>query len=129
MRVLQPVLSRRRGARAVELIRSGAAGLLGAAPHVLHHVGPLAGAALLAGAAGKLVFGLLGALLLAPMLVRMHRRTGAWAVPALAFAAFMAIFALSTFLIGPALTGADGDGQNGEPAPRQAPAGHEAHHE
>jgi hypothetical protein len=28
----------------------------GLAPHVLHHVGPLAGAALLAGAGGKLLF-------------------------------------------------------------------------
>jgi hypothetical protein len=37
--------------------------VLGAAPHVPHHVGPLAGAALLAGATGKLLFGALGLLL------------------------------------------------------------------
>ena len=36
------------------------AAVLGAAPHVLHHAGPLAGAALLAGVGGKLLFGALG---------------------------------------------------------------------
>jgi hypothetical protein len=57
------------------------AAVLGAAPHVLHHVGPLAGAALLAGATGKLLFGALGFLLAVPMLRRLRRRTGSWRVP------------------------------------------------
>ena len=37
--------------------------VVGAAPHVLHHAGPLAGAALLAAASGTLLFGALGLLL------------------------------------------------------------------
>lgn len=40
----------------------------GVAPHVLHHVGPLAGAALLAGFGGKTLFFALGLLLSVPML-------------------------------------------------------------
>lgn len=55
------------------------AAVLGAAPHVLHHAGPLAGAALLAGVGGRLLFGALGLLLTIPMLRRRH---DSWAVPA-----------------------------------------------
>lgn len=33
---------------------------IGVLPHVLHHVGPLAGAALLAGAGGKVLFAAIG---------------------------------------------------------------------
>ena len=50
--------------------------VLDAPPHVLHHVGPLAGAALLVGATGKVLFGALGFLLAVPMLRRLRRRTG-----------------------------------------------------
>ena len=39
--------------------------VVGAAPHVLHHVGPLAGAALLAGTGGKLLFAAAGLVLAA----------------------------------------------------------------
>jgi hypothetical protein len=46
----------------------------GVAPHVLHHVGPLAGAALLAGFGGKAIFFALGLLLSVPMLRRLYRR-------------------------------------------------------
>src|SRR5215217_683503 len=44
------------------------AAVLGAAPHVLHHAGPLAGAALLAGVSGRVLFGALGLLLAIPLL-------------------------------------------------------------
>ena len=47
-------------------VPAGGAAVLGAAPHVLHHLGPLAGAALLAGVTGKLLFGALGFLLAVP---------------------------------------------------------------
>ena len=55
--------------RRLEQSRLGAAFLaawgvvVGAAPHVLHHIGPLAGAAFLAGAGGTLVFGAVGLVL------------------------------------------------------------------
>src|SRR5688500_1267569 len=54
-------------ARARAALAGVGAAVLGAAAHVLHHVGPLAGAALLAGATGKLLFGALGFLLAVPM--------------------------------------------------------------
>src|SRR5215207_9050967 len=85
------------------------AAVLGAAPHVLHHVGPLAGAALLAGVTGKLLFGALGFVLAVPMLRRLRRRTGSWRVPGGALAAMAVVFTFSSFVIGPALAGS-GDG-------------------
>jgi hypothetical protein len=111
----------RRSARAI--LASGAAGVLGVAPHVLHHVGPIAGAALLAGASGKLLFGAIGFLLMVPMLRRMHRHTGSWRAPALALCAFATIFIVSTLVIGPLITGGDTAGEG--PA---APDEHEVHH-
>ena len=86
------------------------AAVAGAAPHVLHHVGPLAGTAIVAGAGGRIVFGAAGFVATIPMLRRLRRRTGNWRAPALALAAFAAIFAFSTLVIGPALSGADTDG-------------------
>ena len=101
------------------------AAALGALPHVLHHAGPLAGAALFAGVTGSLLFGLLGLVAAAPFLLRMRRRSGSWRRPLGALAAFAAIFSISTFVIAPALT----DGED-EPRSRPAaqPAGHDEHH-
>lgn len=83
------------------------AGVTGAAPHVLHHVGPLAGTAIVAGAGGRIVFGAAGFVATIPMLRRLRRRTGSWRAPALALAAFAAIFTFSTLVIGPAVSGSD----------------------
>lgn len=98
----------------------------GALPHVLHHVGPLAGAALLAGAAGKLLFGALGFVAAVPFLLRLHRRFRTWVAPAAALALFAAMFSLSSFVIGPLIAG-DGGGATNQPANEQ-PADHAAHH-
>lgn len=113
------------GARSLRgILASGAAGVLGVAPHVLHHVGPIAGAALLAGVSGKLLFGAIGFLLMIPMLKRMHRRTGAWLAPVLALGAFIVVFVTSTMFVGPLIT--DGAADNGvQPSPDE----HEVHHE
>ena len=89
--------------------RSRVAGMLGSAwaatmgvlPHVLHHVGPLAGAALLAGTTGTLLFGAATFLLTIPLLLRVHRRSGTWRVPLALLGLFIATWALSTFVIGP----------------------------
>ena len=43
-------------------------GLIGLLPHVLHHVGPLAGAAILAGAGGTLLFAAIGFVAAIPFL-------------------------------------------------------------
>jgi hypothetical protein len=72
-----PLASRSRLERMRAAVAAVGATLLGAAPHVLHHVGPVAGAAVLAGASGKLLFGALGFLLAVPMLRGLHRRHGA----------------------------------------------------
>lgn len=79
----------------------------GVAPHVLHHVGPLAGAALLAGAGGRILFFLLGLLAATPMLVRLHRRFRSWAAPVIAISLFALTYTLSSVYIGPLFTGSE----------------------
>jgi hypothetical protein len=94
---------------------------LGALPHVLHHVGPLAGAALLAGAAGTALFGAIGLIAAIPFLFRLHRRFATWRAPAVAVALFAIMFSLSAFVVGPALTQRDD-------APAVGDQEHELHH-
>lgn len=98
------------------------AAFIGLLPHVLHHAGPLAGAALFAGVTGSLLFGTIGLLVAVPFLRRMHRRFGTWRAPAIALTLFVAAFSLSSFVIGPAI---NDDGDDSPPSP----AGHEAHHD
>jgi len=87
----------------------------GAAPHVLHHIGPIAGAALLTGLGGTLLFGAIGFVLMIPMLLRLRRRFGSWAAPAVALALFGVMFMASTLWIGPAIRGGNGGGSGGQP--------------
>lgn len=84
----------------------GAVGLvMGLLPHVLHHVGVLAGTALVAGSGGTALFGVLGLLASVPMLVRLYRRFGSWIAPVVGLLVFAAMFSLSAFVIGPAISG------------------------
>nr|BFE45602.1 hypothetical protein GCM10017547_34950 [Pseudarthrobacter oxydans] len=95
----------------------GAVGLIvGLLPHVLHHIGLLAGTALVAGSGGTALFGALGLLASIPMLVRLYRRFGSWVAPALGLLVFAAMFSLSAFVIGPAISGT-GPGVNPGPNP------------
>lgn len=88
----------------------GAVGLfMGLLPHVLHHIGLLAGTALVAGSGGTALFGALGLLASVPMLVRLYRRFGSWIAPVLGLLVFAAMFSLSAFVIGPAISGAGTD--------------------
>ena len=89
----------------------------GILPHVLHHAGPLAGAALFAGVGGSLLFFALGLVAAIPFLRRLHRRFGGWQAPATAVGLFVAVFSLSTFVIGPKISGGD----SGESASSTAP--------
>ena len=82
-------------------------GFVGLLPHVLHHVGPLAGAALLAGATGRVLFAAIGLVAAIPFLRRLHRRFQTWKAPAIALAVFAAAFSLSSFVVGPAISGED----------------------
>jgi hypothetical protein len=73
---------------------------------VLHHIGPLAGAALLAGAAGTALFAAIGFVAAVPFLLRLHRRFQSWRAPAIALAVFAAMFSV----VVPGRTGARGRG-------------------
>ena len=109
------------------------AAVTGLLPHVLHHAGPLAGAALFAGVGGSLLFGALGLLVAIPFLRRMHRRFGTWRAPAIALALFAAVFSISTFVVGPRISGVGDATPEASAPPSAAPAepsgsAHEAHH-
>ena len=118
------------GVRAVRTLATATSGAVavisGIAPHVLHHVGPLAGTALLAGAGGTVLFGVAGFAVSIPMLLRLRRRFGTWAAPAVASAIFAGVYLFSALVVGPALTA--------EPAAVEAPAStpvpseHAGHH-
>ena len=72
-------------------------------------LGALAGAALLAGTGGQILFFFLGLALATPMLIRLRRRFRTWAAPAIALAIFALTYTLSSLYIGPLITGeADG---------------------
>jgi hypothetical protein len=99
-------------------------GFTGLLPHVLHHVGPLAGAALLAGAGGQALFAAIGFVAAVPFLLRLYRRFGSWRAPAIALAIFAAMFTLSSLVIGPAISGGD----TKTPPGVEQPADHASHH-
>jgi hypothetical protein len=83
---------------------AGFSAVLGLAPHAMHHIGPIAGTALLTGVAGTLLFAALGLVLMIPFLLRLRRRFGGWRAPTVALAVFAAMFALSSFVVGPLLS-------------------------
>jgi predicted PurR-regulated permease PerM len=105
------------------VLSGGLGALVGLAPHVLHHVGPLVGTALVAGAGGTVLFGVVGLIASVPMLIKLHRRFSSWWAPAIALAAFTAMFLISSFVIGPLISG------SGQPtAPGITTVDHDAHH-
>lgn len=107
------------------------AALLGAAPHVLHHAGPFAGAALLAGVGGQILFGALGFVLALPMLWRLRRRSGSWRLPAGVLALMAAVFTASSLWLGPAISGNDETPTPTKSTPalsQPKDADHDAHH-
>jgi hypothetical protein len=72
-------------------------------PRVLHHIGLLAGTGLVAGSGGTALSAVVG--LVASVPLRLRRRFGTWKAPALGLLAFAVMFALSAFVIGPAING------------------------
>lgn len=80
-------------------------GLVGLVPHVLHHITLLAGTAFVAGSGGTVLFGVVGLVASVPTLWRLRRRFGTSRAPAIGLAAFAAMFAVSTFVIGPQISG------------------------
>ena len=116
-----------RAVRSLATVASGAvAAISGIAPHILHHVGPLAGTALLAGAGGTVLFGVAGFALSIPMLLRLRRRFGTWVAPAFATAIFTGVYLFSALVVGPALTAERASVE--APGPTPTPSGHAEHH-
>lgn len=99
--------------------------VLALVPHVLHHIGILAGAAFLTGFVGSLLLGAVGLVFSIPLLRRLYRRFGTWKAPATALVVFTALFSLSAFVIGPAISG---NGSSTSPAPSETPSEHSGHH-
>ncbi len=119
-------------ARAWSVVLAIWGGFIGLLPHVLHHVGPLAGAALLAGAGGTALFAAIGFVAAIPFLLRLHRRFRTWRAPAIALAIFALMFSLSSFVIGPAIAGGGDEPTPAQPGIQQPagqqPSGHASHH-
>lgn len=109
-------------ARITAAVTAAVGTVAGIAPHVLHHVGPIAGAALLTGAGGTVLFGVIGFLFTVPMLLRLKRRFGTWIAPGIALAIFAIMFTVSTLWIGPAIRGDTGGGDTSQPTD------HSSHH-
>ena len=114
-------------ARAWSAILAAWGVFIGVLPHVLHHVGPLAGAALLAGAGGTALFAAIGFVAAIPFLIRLQRKFRSWRAPLIALVVFAAAFSLSSFVIGPALSGGLDSSTPSGPGIEQ-PAGHHGHH-
>lgn len=98
-------------------------GIVGLAPHVLHHIGPLVGTALVAGAGGTALFGVLGLVATVPMLIKLRRRFSSWWAPAIALGIFTAMFILSSFVVGPLISAPDTP-----TSPGVSQVDHAAHH-
>lgn len=92
-------------ARAWRTISAVIGALLGLLPHVLHHAGLIFGAAFVTGAVGNLLFGALGLLFSLPLLRRLYTQFNTWRAPAVALTILVAMFAVSAFVIGPAISG------------------------
>ena len=119
------VVKRRLGlrARAYQVLSGVIAAVAGLAPHVLHHVGLLAGTALVAGSGGTVLFGVVGAVAALPLLWRLYRRFRTWRAPLIGGAVFAAMFVLSAFVIGPAISG-----NSGSATPVTPSGPHQSHH-
>ena len=111
-------------ARTWGVVVAGWGAFTGLLPHVLHHVGPLAGAALLAGTGGQALFAAIGFVAAVPFLLRLYRRFGNWRAPVVALAVFAAMFAISSLVIGPAISGGD----TKTPPGLERPVDHVSHH-
>ena len=110
--------------RTVWTMLSGAlGGIVGLAPHVLHHIGPLVGTALVAGSGGTVLFAVLGLVAAVPMLIKLRHRFSNWWAPGIALGVFTAMFLISSFVVGPLISAL-----NDPVAPGLSEVNHLAHH-
>ena len=123
----EPSPGRGRLAALWNAVTAAVGAVMGLLPHLLHHVSFFAGAALVTGVGGNLLFGVLGLFLSVPLLRRLYRRFRTWKAPAVAVAMFAVMFSLSAFVIGPAISDTDP-----QPAPgptEQIDPEHDEHHD
>jgi hypothetical protein len=120
-------IERSRLAAIRDAVGAVAGAVLGLVPHVLHHIGLLAGAALITGATGNALFFVIGLGFSIPLLRRLYRRFRTWRAPAIAVAVFAGMFSLSAFVIGPAITG-DSPADNPAPPAQTPTEDHTGHH-
>jgi phage-related protein len=107
-------------------VLGGIGTIVGIAPHALHHIGLLAGTALVAGTAGTVLFGVVGLAASVPLLWRLKKRFGSWWAPVIGLGVFAVMFSLSAFVIGPIFNGPDVQAPSGDqPGP---PSEHSEHH-
>lgn len=98
-----------------DAVAAAAGAVLGLVPHVLHHVGIIAGAALLTGLGGNAALYVVGLVLSVPMFRRIHRKFRTWLAPAIAAGLFTAMFLVSALVVGPAIS-------DGSPTQERGPA-------
>ena len=101
-------------ARVFGALSAAVGAVAGITPHVLHHIGPIAGAAVLTGFGGSVLFAIIGFVLTVPMLLKLRRRFGSWLAPSIALVLFASMFTISTLWVGPAIRG-DSDGGDSTP--------------
>lgn len=110
-------------------IRAGIGAALGILPHVMHHVGLLAGAALLTGVLGNGILYVVGLLMSVPLLRRLRSRFRTMWAPAIGVAVFTVLFSLSAFVVGPAISAAGSQSPAQTPTPAVTTTdGHDGHH-
>jgi hypothetical protein len=123
-----PTTSARKPRRTVWTAVTGLLGAVGGvAPHVLHHVGPLVGTALVAGTGGTVLFGVVGFVASVPMLLGLKRRFRSWWAPGIALGVFVAMFLVSSLVVGPLISGSEVLPAEDAPPTQDGP-GHDAHH-
>lgn len=116
-----PAARRPRTVRTV--ITGSLGGIAGLAPHVLHHIGPLVGSALVAGSGGTVLFGVLGFVASVPMLISLRRKFANWWAPGIALALFVVMFFVSSYVVGPLISG-----PTPQPSSGSSQVDHEVHH-
>lgn len=124
MRPAEGALGRSWVARVYSAVSGALGTVAGITPHVLHHIGPIAGAAILTGTAGSILFGAIGFVLTVPLLLRLRRRFGSWLAPGIALAIFALMFTISSLWIGPAIRDGFGAGDSDTSTEGKDPHGH-----
>jgi len=96
----------------------------------MHHIGILAGAALLSGVWGSSLLYAVGLVLSIPLLNRLRKRFDSWKAPAIGIAVFTAMFLMSALVVGPAISRSTTPPtpQTSAGAPASNAADHASHH-